>query len=109
MAEARILVVDDDRNLLELMKMRLESLGYEVTTSLTEKEAGAAMKERPFDLRLLTATEAMIGLHHGGVVPPTPIRRANLTAHGMKALRGNRRAPTPISQNLLKPRNSVSR
>ena len=33
MASGKILVVDDDRNLLELVKMRLESANYEVTTA----------------------------------------------------------------------------
>jgi two-component system response regulator GlrR len=53
MPDARILVVDDDRNLLELMKMRLESLGYEVTTSMTEAEAREEMKESSFDLSIV--------------------------------------------------------
>ena len=35
MPPGKILVVDDDQNLLELLKMRLESAGYEVTTAST--------------------------------------------------------------------------
>ena len=31
----KVLIVDDDRNLLGLSKMRLESSGYTVTTALT--------------------------------------------------------------------------
>jgi PleD family two-component response regulator len=39
MSKGKILVVDDDRNLLELVKMRLESADYEVTTTLREEDA----------------------------------------------------------------------
>ena len=35
----KILVVDDDKNLLELVKMRLESADYEVFAVLEEEEA----------------------------------------------------------------------
>ena len=41
MASAKILVVDDDANLLELVKMRLESAGYDVAAML---EGGDAMR-----------------------------------------------------------------
>ena len=34
MAAGKILVVDDDTNLLELVKMRLESAGYDVTAAV---------------------------------------------------------------------------
>ena len=40
----KIFVVDDDRNLLELLKMRLESANYEVTTASKEEEAIEAVK-----------------------------------------------------------------
>jgi two-component system, NtrC family, response regulator GlrR len=85
MSDARILVVDDDRNLLELMKMRLESLRYEVSTSLTEAEAKDAMKETSFDV-------AIVDLQLGGydgitlmeevhfINPDMPV--IILTAHG---------------------------
>ncbi len=49
----KILVVDDDRNLLELVKMRLESAGYEVTAVLKEEEALQALKEQIFDLAIV--------------------------------------------------------
>jgi two-component system response regulator GlrR len=49
----RILVVDDDRNLLELVKMRLESAGYDVTTALREEDAVEAVKNRVFDLSVV--------------------------------------------------------
>ena len=49
----KILVVDDDRNLLELVKMRLESADYEVTAVLKEEEAVQALKEQIFDLAIV--------------------------------------------------------
>jgi two-component system, NtrC family, response regulator GlrR len=53
MPQAKLLIVDDDRNLLELMKMRLESSGYEVTTAPDEDEAKAAVAGQSFDLAIL--------------------------------------------------------
>jgi two-component system response regulator GlrR len=49
----KILVVDDDRNLLELVKMRLESADYDVTTALWEEEALEAVKNQVFDLSVV--------------------------------------------------------
>ncbi len=49
----KILVVDDDRNLLELVKMRLESADYDVTTALREEEAVEAVKNQVFDLSVV--------------------------------------------------------
>lgn len=85
MADAMILVVDDDRNLLELLKMRLESLEYEVTTSLTETEARDAMKETSFDLSIV---DLQLGGYDGitlmeefrAINPDMPV--IILTAHG---------------------------
>ena len=45
MVHGRIMVVDDDRNLLELARMRLESADYQVATALTEEQAVEALKE----------------------------------------------------------------
>ena len=53
MPTGKILVVDDDRNLLELVKMRLESADYDVTTALREEEAIEAVKDRVFDLSIV--------------------------------------------------------
>jgi len=39
MGLAKILVVDDDRNLLELMSMILQSADYEVTAATDEEKA----------------------------------------------------------------------
>jgi len=49
----KILVVDDDRNLLELLKIRLESAYYEVITALNEEEAIKAVKSQVFDLSIV--------------------------------------------------------
>jgi two-component system response regulator GlrR len=50
MASGKILVVDDDRNLLDLVKMRLESAKYDVATAQNEEQATEAVKGQPFDL-----------------------------------------------------------
>jgi len=53
MSSGKILLVDDDRNLIELVKMRLESANYEVTTALDEEAALEAVKSQVFDLSLV--------------------------------------------------------
>ncbi len=53
MSPGKILVVDDDRNLLELVKMRLESADYEVTTAHREEDAIEAVKNQVFDLSIV--------------------------------------------------------
>ncbi len=53
MSLGKILVVDDDRNLIELIKIRLESANYEVVTALKEEEAIEAVKSQIFDLSLV--------------------------------------------------------
>ena len=49
----RILVVDDDEGLLTLLKMRLSSLGYEVTTCQNGHSALAGATEAAFDFAIL--------------------------------------------------------
>jgi two-component system response regulator GlrR len=85
MASGKILVVDDDRSLLELIRMRLESANYVVTTALMEDEAIEAAKGQVFDLsivdlRLLThnGISLMEKLHR--ISPDMPV--IILTAHG---------------------------
>lgn len=85
MASGKILVVDDDRSLLELIRMRLESANYVVTTALMEEEAIEAAKGQVFDLsivdlRLLThnGISLMEKLHR--ISPDMPV--IILTAHG---------------------------
>jgi len=49
----KILVVDDDSNILELIQMRLESLGYEVTAASSEADAREAVKKNGFELAII--------------------------------------------------------
>ena len=53
MSIAKILAVDDDKNLLEIIKMRLESSDYEVITAVNEADAITAVREQMFDLSIL--------------------------------------------------------
>ena len=53
MARAKLLVVDDDRNLLEIIRMRLESLEYEVTAVQEEDDAKEAVTAQVFDLAVI--------------------------------------------------------
>src|SRR5207244_13466566 len=53
MGSGRIIVVDDDKNLIELVKMRLESAGYDVTAAVQEDEALSAVKTHSLDICLL--------------------------------------------------------
>jgi two-component system response regulator GlrR len=85
MSSGKILVVDDDRNLLEIIRMRLESSGYEVTTTLLEDEARQAVNEQPFDVAIVDlqliehdGISLMEELHQ--VYPEMPV--IILTAHG---------------------------
>jgi two-component system response regulator GlrR len=53
MPSGKILAIDDDRNLLEVLKMRLESADYEVATALNEADAIQTVKGEPFDLSII--------------------------------------------------------
>lgn len=53
MSLAKLLVVDDDRNLLKIIAMRLESLKYEVTAVRTGDEAKQAVAAQLFDLAVI--------------------------------------------------------
>jgi two-component system NtrC family response regulator len=48
----RLLVVDDEENLLRVTQLRLEQAGYEVSTATGGEQALALLAERPFDLVL---------------------------------------------------------
>ena len=85
MSSEKIFVVDDDSNLLELIKMRLESAGYEVVTALKEDEAIAIAKEEAIALSIVDLKLAqrdgislMEELH--SINPDMPV--IILTAHG---------------------------
>jgi two-component system, NtrC family, response regulator GlrR len=53
MSLPRIIVVDDDKNLLELLKIRLESANYEVVAVLREENAVNEMRNHVFDLAII--------------------------------------------------------
>ena len=53
MPDARILVVDDDADSLEIVRTYLESRGYRVTTAANGKEALAMLEDARPDLVLL--------------------------------------------------------
>lgn len=53
MPSPKIIVVDDDRNLLELLKMRLEASGFEVSIFSREEDALEAVKKQGFDLGIV--------------------------------------------------------
>jgi two-component system response regulator GlrR len=81
----KILVVDDDRNILQVIRMRLVSGGYYVT-SVTGAEAALKLAEKePFDLALIDlklngqdGIKLMESIHH--INPHIPV--IILTAHG---------------------------
>ena len=82
---AKILAVDDDKNLLEIIKMRLESSDYEVVTAMNEADAITAVKEQVFDLSIL---DLHLG-HHNGIILMEKLHLINpamptiiLTAYG---------------------------
>jgi len=53
MSLGKLLVVDDDRNLLKIITMRLESLDYAVTAAQNEEEAKHAVAAEAFDLAVI--------------------------------------------------------
>ncbi|UCE78438.1 MAG: sigma-54-dependent Fis family transcriptional regulator [Nitrospiraceae bacterium] len=85
MNQGTILVVDDDKNLLELIKMRLESSGYGVATALSEVGAREAIHDQAFDMAIVDlqlvhrdGISLMEELHE--INPELPVMI--LTAHG---------------------------
>ncbi|MHB8809533.1 MAG: sigma-54-dependent transcriptional regulator [Desulfobulbaceae bacterium] len=85
MARARLLVVDDDRNLLEIIKMRLESLDYEVTAVRDEEDAKQAVRTQVFDLAVIDlqlANQDGISLMEEIHLMSPALPAIILTAHG---------------------------
>jgi two-component system, NtrC family, response regulator GlrR len=85
MAAGNILVVDDDKNLLELLRIRLESAEYDVATAEGEREALAAVRRQGPDLAILDlklgdgdGIALMQEIH--ALIPEIPV--LILTAHG---------------------------
>jgi two-component system response regulator GlrR len=85
MTAGKILVVDDDPNLIELVKMRLESAGYDVTAAVKEDDAIGALKSQPVDLCLLdlmlTQRDGISLMEEMHAITPD-IPAIILTAHG---------------------------
>jgi len=52
MPPEKILVVDDDINIVEVIKMRLESAGYAVATALSCEQALTEARKEPFNLTI---------------------------------------------------------
>ena len=83
--KGKILVVDDDRNILQVIKMRLISGGYDVTTTGNAKEALSLAEHETFDLLVLDlkldeedGISLMEDIHH--INPNIPV--IILTAYG---------------------------
>ena len=81
----KILVVDDDQNILNVIKLRLEANNYRVAATLQAEAAVKIAKNKTFDLALVdfmlgskNGIELMENLHQ--VDPEMPI--IILTAHG---------------------------
>jgi two-component system response regulator GlrR len=81
----KILVVDDDSNLLEIIKMRLESADYEVVTAQDVEDALTAVKEQPLDMSIIdlylaenNGISLMEDVHK--IIPDIPV--IILTAYG---------------------------
>ena len=85
MPKGNILIVDDNLNLLEVIKMRLESEDYQVTATGDEEQAIGSLKEQVFDLcivDLMLANGDGLALmeEFRGINPDVPT--IILTAHG---------------------------
>ncbi len=81
----KILIVDDDKNILKVIRMRLEAEGYEVDTAMQVKSACKLANEVVFDMALVDlklgkadGIELMEVLHQANPALPVII----LTAHG---------------------------
>ncbi|MGD9158032.1 MAG: sigma-54 dependent transcriptional regulator [Desulfobacteraceae bacterium] len=86
MSEDTILIVDDDKNMLEVLSLRLESEGYNVSATSEARKARDLVKNTLFDLALVdlklgdsaNGIDLMKKLHQ--TVPEMPV--IILTAHG---------------------------
>ena len=52
MSTGRALIVDDDPGILEVLEMRLESMGLDVTLAQSYRDAVLLLDERGFDVAL---------------------------------------------------------
>src|SRR3990167_2405580 len=83
--KARVLVLDDDRAILSVLEMRLETMGLTVTAFRDPHEALARLKEESFDLAMvdvmmpiMNGIEFMEAAHE--IQPRLPV--LIMTAHG---------------------------
>jgi two-component system response regulator GlrR len=79
MSIGKILVVDDDKSLLEVIKMRLETSNYEVFTALNEDEAIDQINNNHIDLSL-------IDLQLGHIDGIALMEKLHLINHDMPAI-----------------------
>ncbi len=84
-SHGKILVVDDDSNLLEIIKMRLEFADYDVVTAMEEEDALKAAKEQAIDISIIdlhlakrNGISVMEDVHK--IIPDMPV--IILTAYG---------------------------
>lgn len=85
MPNEKILIIDDDTNILEVIQMRLRALGYHVTAAKDSKEAREALSTATFnlvilDLRLAEENGIQLMEEIIGGNPMLPV--IILTAHG---------------------------
>src|SRR6266542_1852091 len=78
MADKRLLVVDDDTNLLELVRRKLSAAEYEIKTALTASEAIKAVEDGSFhlcvaDLRLTNGDSISLMNELHSISPNIPI------------------------------------
>ena len=81
----KILIVDDDKNMLEVLRLRVEGEAYKVTIASDEQDALSMARNEIFDLAILdlklagsSGIDLMRNLH--GISPEIPV--IILTAHG---------------------------
>jgi two-component system response regulator GlrR len=85
MPRERILLIDDDQGLLQLLKMRLTAMGFQVTACISGEEAIAEARSEVFDLAItdlrLTIQNGLDVMDELLLIHPTlPV--LILTAHG---------------------------
>lgn len=83
--KGKILVVDDDRNILQVIQMRLESGGFHVTKTTSAEKALKLAEQEPFDLAMIDlklddqdGIRLMQNIRH--IIPDLPV--IILTAYG---------------------------
>jgi len=81
MDKKRILIVEDEQDHIEMLKMRLESVGYDVATASRGEDGGAKAQELKPDLILLDIIMPDID----GVEVLRRLR-ANPDTHGLKVI-----------------------